>query len=63
MHKGHTMDSKSAGGSPLYLLERADVGLVQLDRDLRVGLVVSNDEFDRAPRNAALPIDDRLDLG
>ncbi len=30
------MDTPAQHGSPLYLLERSDVGLVQLDRDLKV---------------------------
>ena len=30
------MDARAQQGSPLYLLERSDVGLVQLDRDLKV---------------------------
>lgn len=30
------MDTRTQQGSPLYLLERSDVGLVQLDRDLKV---------------------------
>jgi hypothetical protein len=30
------VDTRTATGSPLYLLERSDVGLVQLDRDLKV---------------------------
>jgi len=30
------VDARVSAGSPLYLLERSDVGLVQLDRDLKV---------------------------
>jgi DNA-binding LytR/AlgR family response regulator len=39
-------------GSPLYLLERSDVGIVQLDRDLRV---VAMNSFARR----ALPVEDK----
>jgi hypothetical protein len=39
-------------GSPLYLLERSDVGLVQLDRDLKV---VAMNSFARR----ALPVEDK----
>jgi hypothetical protein len=42
----------SSSGSPLYLLERSDVGLVQLDRDLKV---VAMNSFARR----ALPVEDK----
>jgi len=41
-----------AAGSPLYLLERSDVGLVQLDRDLKV---VAMNSFARR----VLPVEDK----
>lgn len=46
------MDPRAASGSPLYLLERSDVGLVQLDRDLKV---VAMNSFARR----ALPVEDK----
>lgn len=46
------MDARVAGASPLYLLERSDVGLVQLDRELRV---VAMNSFARR----TLPVDER----
>ena len=46
------MDARAATGSPLYLLERSDVGLVQLDRDLKV---VAMNSFARR----ALPVEDK----
>lgn len=46
------MDPRTASGSPLYLLERSDVGLVQLDRDLKV---VAMNSFARR----ALPVEDK----
>ena len=45
------MDNRNAPGSPLYMLERFDVGVVQLDRDLRV---VAMNEFARR----VLPVDE-----
>lgn len=35
------VDTRVAAGSPLYLLERSDVGLVHLDRDLKVAAMNS----------------------
>jgi DNA-binding LytR/AlgR family response regulator len=35
------MDSRAQFGSPLYLLERSEVGVVQLDRDLKVAAMNS----------------------
>ena len=46
------MDTRVGTGSPLYLLERSDVGLVQLDRDLRV---VAMNSFARR----VLPVEDK----
>jgi DNA-binding LytR/AlgR family response regulator len=46
------MEKRQAGGSLLYALERFDVGIIQLDRDLRV---VSMNEYARR----ILPIDDK----
>lgn len=47
------MDARvGPAGSPLYLLERSDVGLVQLDRDLKV---VAMNSFARR----ALPVEDK----
>lgn len=46
------MDARAAAGSPLYLLERSDVGLVQLDRDLKV---VAMNSFARR----TLPVEDK----
>jgi hypothetical protein len=46
------MDPRAGFGSPLYLLERSDVGLVQLDRDLKV---VAMNSFARR----ALPVEDK----
>lgn len=46
------MDARVGGGSPLYLLERSDVGLVQLDRDLKV---VAMNSFARR----VLPVEDK----
>lgn len=46
------MDTRVATGSPLYLLERSDVGVVQLDRDLKV---VAMNSFARR----ALPVEDK----
>ncbi|HEU5295570.1 MAG TPA: LytTR family transcriptional regulator DNA-binding domain-containing protein [Burkholderiaceae bacterium] len=46
------MDARVAAGSPLYLLERSDVGLVQLDRDLKV---VAMNSFARR----MLPVEDK----
>ena len=46
------MDTRSTVGSPLYLLERSDVGLVQLDRELRV---VAMNSFARR----VLPVEDK----
>lgn len=46
------MDTRMAAGSPLYLLERSDVGLVQLDRELRV---VAMNSFARR----TLPVEDK----
>jgi hypothetical protein len=40
------LDPRASAGSPLYLLERSDVGQVQLDRDLKV--VAMNDFARRA---------------
>jgi LytTR family transcriptional regulator, CO-responsive transcriptional regulator RcoM len=44
------LDARQGAGSPLYLLERSDVGLVQLDRDLKV---VAMNSFARR----ALPVE------
>lgn len=46
------MDARVVAGSPLYLLERSDVGLVHLDRDLKV---VSMNSFARR----TLPVEDK----
>lgn len=46
------MDTRVPSGSPLYLLERSDVGLVQLDKDLKV---VAMNSFARR----ALPVEDK----
>lgn len=46
------MDARVVPGSPLYLLERSDVGLVQLDRELKV---VAMNSFARR----ALPVEDK----
>jgi len=46
------VDQRTATGSPLYLLERSDVGLVQLDRDLKV---VAMNSFARR----VLPVEDK----
>jgi len=46
------VDARTQNGSPLYLLERSDVGVVQLDRDLRV---VAMNSFARR----ALPVEDK----
>ena len=46
------MDHRSHAASPLYLLERSDVGVVQLDRDLTV---VAMNSFARR----ALPVEDK----
>ena len=46
------MDTRAGTGSPLYLLERSDVGLVQLDRDLKV---VAMNSFARR----VLPVEDK----
>ena len=46
------MDTRVASCSPLYLLERSDVGLVQLDRDLKV---VAMNSFARR----ILPVEDK----
>lgn len=46
------MDARVANGSPLYLLERSDVGLVQLDRELKV---VAMNSFARR----VLPVEDK----
>lgn len=46
------MDARVGNNSPLYLLERSEVGLVQLDRDLKV---VAMNSFARR----ALPVEDK----
>ena len=46
------MDARVGNNSPLYLLERSDVGLVQLDRDLKV---VAMNSFARR----VLPVEDK----
>jgi hypothetical protein len=46
------VDTRTASASPLYLLERFDVGVVQLDRDLTV---VAMNSFARR----ALPVEDK----
>jgi hypothetical protein len=46
------VDTRTTAVSPLYLLERSDVGLVQLDRDLKV---VAMNSFARR----ALPVEDK----
>jgi len=46
------MDPRIGAASPLYLLERSDVGLVQLDRDLKV---VAMNSFARR----TLPVEDK----
>jgi hypothetical protein len=46
------VDARVGTSSPLYLLERSDVGLVQLDRDLKV---VAMNSFARR----ALPVEDK----
>jgi len=46
------VDTRVAPGSPLYLLERSDVGLVHLDRDLKV---VAMNSFARR----VLPVEDK----
>jgi len=46
------MDARATFGSPLYLLERSDVGVVQLDKDLTV---VAMNSFARR----ALPVEDK----
>jgi hypothetical protein len=46
------VDARVSAGSPLYLLERSDVGLVQLDRDLKV---VAMNSFARR----VLPVEDK----
>jgi LytTR family transcriptional regulator, CO-responsive transcriptional regulator RcoM len=46
------LDPRASPGSQLYLLERSDVGLVQLDRDLKV---VAMNSFARR----ALPVEDK----
>lgn len=46
------MDARVAAGSPLYLLERSDVGIVQLDRELKV---VAMNSFARR----TLPVEDK----
>jgi LytTR family transcriptional regulator, CO-responsive transcriptional regulator RcoM len=49
------VDARAAAGSAPYLLERSDVGLVQLDRDLKV---VAMNSFARR----ALPVEDKQPL-
>jgi len=46
------LDPRTSTGSPLYLLERSDVGVVQLDRELKV---VAMNSFARR----ALPVEDK----
>jgi DNA-binding LytR/AlgR family response regulator len=46
------LDARAGPGSPLYLLERSDVGLVHLDRDLKV---VAMNSYARR----ALPVEDK----
>jgi hypothetical protein len=46
------MDARVSAGSPLYLLERSDVGVVQLDRELKV---VAMNSFARR----TLPVEDK----
>jgi LytTR family transcriptional regulator, CO-responsive transcriptional regulator RcoM len=46
------VDARTAAGSPLHLLERSDVGVVQLDHDLKV---VAMNSFARR----ALPVDSK----
>jgi len=46
------LDTRTSPASPLYLLERSDVGLVQLDRDLKV---IAMNSFARR----ALPVEDK----
>ena len=46
------MDTRNQFGSPLYLLERSDVGVVQLDHELKV---VAMNSFARR----ALPVEDK----
>jgi LytTR family transcriptional regulator, CO-responsive transcriptional regulator RcoM len=46
------LDTRNHLGSPLYLLERSDVGVVQLDRDLKV---VAMNSFARR----VLPVEDK----
>jgi len=46
------VDARASPGSPLYLLERSDVGLVELDRELRV---VAMNSFARR----VLPVEDK----
>ncbi|MBX3603878.1 MAG: LytTR family transcriptional regulator DNA-binding domain-containing protein [Piscinibacter sp.] len=46
------MDTRSSSANPLYLLERSDVGVVQLDRELTV---VAMNSFARR----ALPVEDK----
>src|SRR5689334_16930099 len=46
------MDPRTISSSPLYLLERSDVGLVHLDRDLKV---VAMNSFARR----VLPVEDK----
>ncbi len=46
------MDARAGAGSPLYLLERSEVGLVQLDRELKV---VAMNSFARR----VLPVEDK----
>jgi len=50
------MDPRSQIGTPLYLLERSDVGIVQLDRDLTV---VAMNSFARR----VLPVEDKQPFG
>ena len=50
--RSSTVDQRTGTGSPLYLLERSDVGLVQLDRDLKV---VAMNSFARR----VLPVEDK----
>ena len=49
---GRKVDTRAGASSPLYLLERSDVGLVQLDRDLKV---VAMNSFARR----VLPVEDK----
>jgi hypothetical protein len=49
--EGETLDTRTQTGSPLYLLERSEVGVVHLDRELKV---VGMNSFARR----ALPVED-----